>query len=60
MSGKWKGGAVVSPMFPAFILNACNASSDDIYGLVKEIQERAKEVGEDMPLEIVTWGDFGG
>ena len=56
MDGKWCGRAVVSPMFPAFILNTGKATTRDIYTLVRKIQEGAKEIGEDMPLEIVTWG----
>jgi UDP-N-acetylmuramate dehydrogenase len=55
MVGKWSGGAVTSPMFPAFILNTGSASSDDVIGLVKEIQDKAKAIGEKMPCEIIIW-----
>jgi len=43
MSGKIKGGAIVSPLFPAFILNYNGATFEDIMGLIKEIQEKAKK-----------------
>ena len=55
MSGKIKGGAIVSPLFPAFILNYNGATFEDIMGLIKEIQEKAKKIGEEMPLEVVVW-----
>lgn len=55
MAGKWSGKAVVSPMFPAFILNTGGASFKDVYSLVKAIQSKAKKVGEKMPLEIDVW-----
>jgi UDP-N-acetylmuramate dehydrogenase len=55
MVGKWSGKAVTSPMFPAFILNTGGATSDDVIGLVKEIQNKAKAIGEKMPCEIVIW-----
>lgn len=60
MVGAWRGKAVVSPMFPAFILNTGKASANDVLRLVKEIQEKAREIGEEMPLEIITWGEFDG
>jgi len=55
MSGKVKGGAVVSPLFPAFILNYNQAKFDDVMSLIKEIQEKAKEINEEMPLEVIVW-----
>jgi len=58
MSGAIKGGAVVSPMFPAFILNANNATTKDVYSLAKEIQDKAKAINENMPFEIITWGEI--
>ena len=54
--GTWVGDAVVSPLFPAFILNAGKATAEDVLSLVKEIQDKAKKVGEDMPLEVILWG----
>lgn len=56
MSGAIKGKAVVSPMFSGFILNIGGATAKDIYSLVSEIQDKSKEINEDMPCEIITWG----
>jgi UDP-N-acetylmuramate dehydrogenase len=58
MSGAVKGKAVASPMFPAFILNTGNATAQDVYSLVSEIQDKAKAIGEDMPCEIDIWGEI--
>lgn len=58
MSGAVKGKAVASPMFPAFILNTGNATATDVYSLVSEIQDKARAIGEDMPCEIVVWGEI--
>lgn len=58
MVGVSNGGAVISPMFPAFILNTGNATAEEVYSLVVEIQNRAKNIGEDMPCEIVVWGEI--
>jgi len=55
MVGKWHGGAVVSPMFPAFIINLQEATFEDIISLVEEIRTKAKDIGEDMPLEVQIW-----
>jgi UDP-N-acetylmuramate dehydrogenase len=55
MSGKAKGGAIVSSLFPAFILNYNQAKFDDVMFLIKEIQEKAKKINEEMPLEVVVW-----
>lgn len=57
MAGKWKGGAVSSPLFPSFILNV-EATSQDVYLLAKEIQEKAKATGKSLPFEIELIGDF--
>lgn len=57
MAGKWKGGAVSSPLFPAFILNVL-ATARDVYLLAKEIQNKAKNVGKDLPFEIKLIGEF--
>ena len=59
MAGQWKGGAVSSPLFPSFILNV-NATSQDVYGLIKEIQNKAKVIGKELPLEIKLIGQFDG
>jgi len=56
MSGAFEGSAVVSPLFPSFILNVGKATAQDVYSLVTKIQEKAKEIGEEMPLEVVIWG----
>lgn len=58
MVGAIRGGAVVSRMFPSFILNANDATAKDINLLVKEIQDKAKAINENMPCEIVTWGEI--
>jgi UDP-N-acetylmuramate dehydrogenase len=58
MISEIRGGAIVSSMFPAFILNINNATAKDVYSLIREIQNKAKEINEDMPLEIVIWGDI--
>jgi len=57
MAGKWIGGAVSSPLFPAFILNV-NATTQDIYLLAKEIQDKAKAIGKSLPFEIKLIGEF--
>jgi len=58
MVGAKKGGAVVSPMFPAFILNTGGATANEVYSLVMEIQNKATSIGEAMPCEIVVWGEI--
>jgi UDP-N-acetylmuramate dehydrogenase len=55
MTGKYCGNAVVSPLFPAFIINLGGATYTDIISLIKEIQDKAKNIGEDMPLEVEIW-----
>ena len=57
MAGKWQGGAVSSPLFPAFILNV-NATAQSIYSLAKEIQDKAKAIGKSLPFEIKLIGGF--
>jgi UDP-N-acetylmuramate dehydrogenase len=56
MSGAIRGKAVVSPMFPAFILNTGGATAKDVYYLISEIQQKAMNIHEEMPLEIIIWG----
>jgi len=58
MSGVTEGGALVSPLFPAFILNTGNATAKEVYSLVRQIQEKARGINEEMPCEIVTWGEI--
>lgn len=58
MVGKIKGGAIVSSMFPAFILNINNATAKDVYSLIQEIQNKAKEINEELLLEIFIWGEI--
>jgi UDP-N-acetylenolpyruvoylglucosamine reductase len=58
MVSEIRGGAIVSSMFPAFILNINNATAKDVYSLIREIQNKAKEINEEMPLEIVIWGNI--
>ena len=45
-------------MFPAFILNIGNATSKEVSLLVSEIQDKAKAINEEMPCEIITWGEI--
>ena len=58
MIGRSEGEAVVSSMFPAFILNTGNATAKDVYSLVKQIQDKAKEINEEMPLEVDILGQL--
>jgi UDP-N-acetylmuramate dehydrogenase len=58
MAGEWEGNAVVSPLLPAFILNTGDAKAKDIYNLIKRIKTKSKEVNEEMPLEIIIWGEI--
>lgn len=58
MVGAIKGKAVVSPMFPAFILNTGDATAEDISLLVREIQDKAKSINEELLLEIFIWGEI--
>jgi UDP-N-acetylmuramate dehydrogenase len=58
MSGAINGKAVSSPMFPAFILNTGEATAKDVFGLITNIQQKASEIGENMPLEIIIWGNI--
>ena len=50
MVGEWEGRAVVSPMFPSFILNTGGATSKEVLTLVKRIQDKTN-----LELEIVVW-----
>jgi len=56
MSGAIEGRAIVSPLFPAFILNTGGATAKDVYSLVEQIQNRARAINKEMPCEIITWG----
>lgn len=58
MVSKIEGDAIVSPMFPAFILNMGKATAKDVMTLIKKIQTKALIIGEQMPLEIITWGEI--
>jgi UDP-N-acetylmuramate dehydrogenase len=58
MVGAINGGAVISPMFPSFILNTGNATAKEVYSLVMEIQNKASNIGEEMPCEIILWGEI--
>lgn len=53
------GDAVVSDIHANFIVNRGKASSQDIYNLVRIVQERVQEkVGVSLELEIIMVGDF--
>lgn len=57
MDGAWEGGAVSSPLYPAFILNV-DGTAQDVYRLVRKIQEKAKAIGRNLIPEIKIIGDF--
>lgn len=53
------GGAQVSPKHAGFVINENNATSADIYALIKEIQKRVKDVsGVDIETEVICLGTF--
>jgi len=53
------GGAQVSPKHAGFVINENNATSADIYALIKEVQKRVKEqTGVLLETEVVCLGTF--
>ena len=59
MRGYRVGGAQVSEKHCGFVINAGNATSEDIAELMKEIQERVKErFGVTLEPEVVRLGKF--
>ena len=59
LAGEKVGGAMVSPKHCGFIINYDNATSDDIYGLIKRVQNVVKEkFGVNLEPEVKLIGDF--
>ena len=53
------GGAQVSPKHAGFVINEHNATSADIYALIKEIQRRVEEnAGVAIETEVICLGNF--
>jgi len=53
------GGAQVSTKHAGFIINYQNASAQDIYNLIKEVQKIVKEkTGFTLEPEQIFWGEF--
>lgn len=53
------GGAQVSPKHAGFVINENNASSADIYALIKEIQKKVKNTsGVAIEPEVICLGEF--
>lgn len=53
------GGAQVSSKHAGFVINENNATSADIYALIKEIQKRVKDnSGIEMETEVICLGTF--
>ena len=59
LAGERVGGAMVSPKHCGFIINYENATSDDIYGLIKKVQNVVKEkYGVSLEPEVKLIGVF--
>lgn len=59
LSGHTLGGACVSPKHNGFIINMGNASSADILGLIKEVQETVRaKFGVELIPEVRIIGEF--
>ena len=59
LAGASVGGAMVSPKHCGFIINYDNATSDDIYGLIKKVQEVVNDkFGVSLEPEVKLVGDF--
>ena len=57
--GKRRGGAIVSWKHPNFILNMSGASAEDIFVLIREIQEASRrELSINLEPEIIFLGEF--
>lgn len=53
------GGAQVSEKHCGFVINKNNATSADIYALIKEVQKRVKDSsGVDIETEVICLGEF--
>lgn len=59
LKGFRMGGAQVSPKHAGFVINENNASSADIYALIKEIQKKVKNTsGVAIEPEVICLGEF--
>lgn len=53
LKGTRRGGAIISPMHANFIMNECNATYEDIMGLISLCKERVREqFGLDLQEEV--------
>lgn len=60
LSGFSIGGACVSSKHCGFVINTGNATANDIYLLIKEVQKRVMEyAGVRLEPEVLFLGDFG-
>ena len=59
LKGKRIGGAEVSTLHAGFIINAGGATSEDVYALIKLVQEEVlKQSGVKLELEVRVLGEF--
>lgn len=59
LKGMRVGGAMVSELHAGFIINAGGATSEDIYGLIRLVQQRVFEnSGVHLETEVMLLGDF--
>ena len=59
LAGKSIGGAMVSPKHCGFIVNTGNATSTDVFNLIKYVQSEVKDIyGVDLETEVKLIGDF--
>ena len=57
MRGARRGGAVMSPMHPNFLVNAGGATAADLEGLGEEVRKRVSEAsGHDLEWEVIRVG----
>lgn len=55
------GGAKVSEKHAGFIINYDNATADDVYALIRKVQEEVyKKTSVELQTEQILWGDFPG
>ena len=60
LAGESVGGAMVSPKHCGFIINSGSATADDIYRLIRHVQEVVREkFGVDLEPEVRLIGEFG-
>ena len=57
MRGARRGGAVMSPMHPNFLVNAGGATAADLEGLGEEVRKRVSAAsGHDLEWEVIRVG----